>query len=128
MTGKRASTKWLVSILPAVILAMGVIGTPKVATAQPSTTAPPPEVCKNCHANYYETYKTHKHSTKSDPRTPANRGDCAACHGDGTAHAKAGGGRGVGGIVNPSPRSKSLTAEARANICLSCHSDNRHLA
>jgi len=124
MTGKSAS-RWLVSILPALILAIGVIGTPKIATAQPSTTAPPPEVCKNCHANYYETYKTHKHSTKSDPRTPANRGDCAACHGDGTAHAKAGGGRGVGGIVNPA--SKTLAAEAKNSICLTCHQGGKRI-
>jgi len=120
MTGKRASTKWLVSILPALILAIGAIGTPEVAIAQLASAGPPPaEVCKNCHASSYETYKNHKHSIKIDPRTPASRGECVACHGDGTAHVKAGGGRGVGGIVNPG--SKTLAADAKNDICLTCH-------
>ena len=125
MTGKRAS-KWLVSILPALILAIGVIGTPEIAIAQPASAGPPPaEVCKNCHANSYETYKIHKHSTKADSRTPANRGECAACHGDGTAHVKAGGGRGVGGIVNPA--SKTLAADAKNGICLTCHKGGKRI-
>lgn len=93
--------------------------------AQPASGAPGPEVCKNCHAPYYETYKTHKHSTKADPRTPANRGECSTCHGDGTAHVKAGGGRGVGGIINPA--SKTLAAEAKNSICLTCHQGGKRI-
>jgi DmsE family decaheme c-type cytochrome len=93
------------------------------AAAQPvpgNPAGPGAEVCKACHAPYYETYLTHPHSAKGDRRSPANAGECAACHGDGTAHVKAGGGRGVGGIINPGAKSP-LSAEAKSNICLTCH-------
>lgn len=97
-----------------------------VLAAQPAATraaaGPGPEVCKSCHAAQYESYMTSVMSAKGDPRTPGAQGGCVVCHtanGDGTAHVKAGGGRGVGGIVNPA--SKSLSPEAKAKICLTCH-------
>ncbi len=124
----RSRLKWprVLGVFSGALLLLA--GTPALA-AQPgaaqTTGAPGAEVCKACHAPYYETYKTHKHSTKADPRTPANRGECATCHGDGTAHVKAGGGRGVGGIINP--RSKSLAAEAKNSICLTCHQGGKRM-
>ena len=87
-----------------------------------------PEVCKGCHEAYFETFQASIHGKKGHPKTPASNGGCIACHANGAEHAKAGGGRGVGGIVNPSPRNKNMTAEQKSNVCLACHSDNRHLA
>jgi DmsE family decaheme c-type cytochrome len=46
--------------------------------------------------------------------------ECENCHGPGSAHVKAGGGRGVGGILSfgaDDPRS----AEEKNGICLACH-------
>jgi len=80
---------------------------------------PGPEVCKGCHTDKFESYMASVMSAKGNPRSAASAGDCAACHGDGTEHVKAGGGRGVGGIVNPA--SKSLSADAKNKICLTCH-------
>ena len=94
------------------------------AIAQP----PGPEVCQNCHAEYVETFDASIHGKKGHPKSPASAGGCVACHGDATEHVKAGGGRGVGGIRALSPRNKSLSAEQKSEVCLSCHSDNRHLA
>jgi DmsE family decaheme c-type cytochrome len=105
--------------LAAVILVAGLIGVPNVARAQLATTGPAAEVCKDCHANSYATFKAHKHGTKADARAPANLGECASCHGNGTEHVKAGGGRGVGGIVNPG--SKSMASDAANGVCLTCH-------
>jgi DmsE family decaheme c-type cytochrome len=120
---KRASPcglAWLLSVL----FLFGTLFFSLEAAAQ-AARGPGADVCKNCHANYYETYQTHKHSTKGDPRAPANRGECAACHGDGTAHVKAGGGRGVGGIINPG--SKTLAADAKNGICLTCHQGGKRI-
>jgi DmsE family decaheme c-type cytochrome len=88
--------------------------------------APGPEVCKGCHEAYANSFAASIHGKAAHPRTPANNGNCSTCHGDGTEHVKAGGGRGVGGIVNPG--SKTLPAEQKDKICLTCHQQNRHLA
>jgi len=110
------------------LAAASLAGFLALSSAPAIAQAPGPDVCKNCHAGYVETFEASIHGKKGHPKSPANAGGCAVCHGDGTEHVKAGGGRGVGGIVNPSPRNKSMPAEAKSNICLGCHSDNRHLA
>ena len=91
---------------------------PQLATAQ----APGPEVCKACHASHVESYLDTKHGQKGNLKGP----DCQACHGDGTAHVKAGGGKGVGGILGFN--NKAITADSKAAVCLGCHASNRHLA
>src|SRR5512146_1461005 len=110
---------------------MGAIGAMLFAFAGVGTAqaAPPgPEVCKGCHAAQVASYEASVHGQKGNPNGPAHAGECAACHGDGTKHVAAGGGRGVGGIINPGPRSKSMSAEAKSRICLTCHEANRKLA
>ncbi len=84
--------------------------------------APGPEVCKNCHSDHVESYLATKHGQKGNVSGP----DCQTCHGDGTEHVKAGGGRGVGGILGFN--SKAIPADRKAGVCLSCHEGNRHLA
>jgi DmsE family decaheme c-type cytochrome len=102
----------------AFIAALAITSAPALAQA------PGPEVCANCHADYSATFHASKHGTKADSRTPAAGQACATCHGDGTEHVKAGGGRGVGGIRNLG--SKLIPAEEKTRICLTCHqSGNR---
>src|SRR5215467_3117801 len=91
------------------------------AAAEP----PGPEVCKACHEAYFESFSHTVHGAKDNPRSPAANAGCSSCHGDGTKHVEAGGGRGVGGIINPG--SKALSAEAKDKICLTCHEDIRAL-
>jgi len=80
----------------------------------------PEEVCKACHQEPFSSYSSSKHGTKADLRAPANRGGCLVCHGEGALeHAKKGGGRGVGGIINPG--SKTVSADTKNGICLTCH-------
>jgi DmsE family decaheme c-type cytochrome len=105
----------------AVVIALGALA------LQDAVAAPPgPEVCQGCHAPYVETFDASIHGKKAHPRSPANAGACSTCHGDGTAHVAAGGGRGVGGIVNPG--SKTMPAAQKDQVCQTCHAANRHLA
>ena len=89
---------------------------PRLAGAQ----AADAEICKACHVEKHDSYVGSRHGVKTDSRTPANRGACLVCHGDGALeHAKKGGGRGVGSVVNPG--SKTMAADAKNKICLTCH-------
>jgi DmsE family decaheme c-type cytochrome len=101
---------WLRSLAGAVLL----------AGAAPLAAQDVAEACQGCHADYYDSYKAHRHGTKSDARTPANKGECVACHGAGALeHAQKGGGRGVGGVINMG--SKTVPAATKNAACLSCH-------
>ncbi len=116
----RNVSKWFHTI-GAIAFALGFIGSaPAAVTAQPADQT---ETCKGCHASQFETYQASKHGTKGDSRAPASTAGCNTCHGDGAAHIKAGGGRGVGGIINPG--SKSLASDAKNSVCLTCHQKGR---
>ncbi len=113
--------------LPAIVFAgfLFLIG------AQPAAaqSAPPgPDVCAGCHEDKVQSYQQSMHGQKGNPKAPAAGLECAACHGDGTKHVEAGGGRGVGGIINPDPKNKAMTAEQKSAICLNCHETTKNLA
>lgn len=79
------------------------------------------ETCKTCHEDKYESYIKTAMGNKLNPDTPAAKHECETCHGPGAAHVDAGGGKGVGGIKNPSVKS-SLPVKEKNAICLQCHS------
>ena len=113
----------LAALLPAVLLGMGLLAAPGLASAQGG--APGPEVCKNCHQESYDAFMATRHGMKVDARTPAAKGGCATCHGDGTAHVKAGGGKGVGGIKNPA--SNAMSSDEKNAVCLTCHEGGKRM-
>ena len=92
------------------------------AVAQARTPAPESEICQGCHADRVESYKQTKHGQAGNQKGP----DCVTCHGPALEHAKAGGGKGVGGIIGFN--NKDVSAEKKSGTCLSCHGGNRHLA
>src|SRR4029078_13294891 len=101
----------LLITLATLILGIGLMVDPSLTFAQ---SAPGPGVCKNCHLDKYESYQGSVHGQKGNKRGPANAGECSTCHGDGTEHVKAGGGRGGGGIIKP--RAKWLAPEGKGAV------------
>jgi DmsE family decaheme c-type cytochrome len=99
---------------------------PKAPVSAPHRTSAPVEatyvgakVCMTCHATQAESFS---HTLMGRiGKTQKGKFDCENCHGPGSAHVKAGGGRGVGGIISFRPEDQSRTAEENNAICLSCH-------
>src|SRR6185369_983800 len=77
------------------------------------------KVCVTCHANQAESFS--RTLMGKIGKTQKGKFDCENCHGPGSAHVKAGGGRGVGGIISFRPEDLSRTAEENNSICLGCH-------
>ena len=76
------------------------------------------KVCAGCHAPLIAEFQ--KTLMGRISLTQPGKFSCENCHGPGSAHAKAGGGRGVGGIMSfeaDDPRS----ADEKNGICLACH-------
>jgi len=77
------------------------------------------KVCATCHASQTELFK---HTLMGRiGMTQKGKFDCENCHGPGSAHVNAGGGRGVGGIISFRPDDLSRTAKENNAICLACH-------
>jgi DmsE family decaheme c-type cytochrome len=99
-------------------------GKPKAAKGKASKSAPVDatyvgeKVCMTCHASHAAEFG--KTLMGKLAKTQPGKFACENCHGPGSAHAKAGGGRGVGGILSfgeTDPRS----VEERNGVCLNCH-------
>ena len=78
------------------------------------------KACATCHAPLIALF--HKTLMGKIGETPAGKGkfECENCHGPGSAHVKAGGGRGVGGILSFGADDPRPVAERNA-VCLNCH-------
>jgi len=99
---------------------LGPLSAQAQTTFGPKAQVPGPEVCAGCHEEKVKAFLGTKHGNKVDPRTPISQGGCTTCHkGDAEAHVKAGGGKGVGGMV--SLASKTIAQGDKNQICLGCH-------
>jgi DmsE family decaheme c-type cytochrome len=77
------------------------------------------KVCLTCHATQAASFE--KTLMGKIGKTQPGKFDCENCHGPGSAHVKAGGGRGVGGITSFRPEDQSRSADENNAVCLTCH-------
>jgi predicted CXXCH cytochrome family protein len=73
------------------------------------------ESCAGCHAKQAQEFKHSTHARIAVPEGAHPQG-CETCHGPGSLHVAAGGGRGVGGIINP---------RRDPSTCFACHLDKK---
>jgi DmsE family decaheme c-type cytochrome len=80
------------------------------------------EVCKACHAPQFEKFSQTKMGKVFlfNARTLREKQACESCHGPGSNHVAAGGGRGVGGLIN-FRKDSGETAKVQNEACLQCH-------
>jgi len=85
------------------------------------------QVCTGCHANQSARFGQTVMGKifLKNPRNAQEKAGCETCHGPGSAHVAAGGGRGVGGMISFRADDASRTAEENNAICLSCHEKGR---
>ena len=80
------------------------------------------QVCMGCHASHAASFNlTVMGRVFRNPRNAQEKGGCETCHGAGSLHVKAGGGRGVGGIISFRKDDASRPVAENNAICLSCH-------
>ena len=77
------------------------------------------KVCLGCHTTQAAAFE--KTLMGRIGKTQKGKFDCENCHGPGSAHVTAGGGRGVGGIISFRPEDQARTAEENNGVCLACH-------
>jgi DmsE family decaheme c-type cytochrome len=80
------------------------------------------QVCMKCHVVQAAAFGvTLMGKIFRNPRNAQEKGGCETCHGPGSLHVKAGGGRGVGGIISFRLDDPAQDVESLNSICLSCH-------
>jgi DmsE family decaheme c-type cytochrome len=95
---------------------------PAKAAADDEATFVGSQVCLGCHTTQAAAFnQTTMGRIFRNPRTAQEKGGCETCHGAGSSHVKAGGGRGVGGIISFRKNDASRTVADNNAICLSCH-------
>jgi DmsE family decaheme c-type cytochrome len=81
-----------------------------------------PQVCVGCHAVQAAAFsQTLMGKVFRNPRDVRERGSCETCHGPASLHVKAGGGRGVGGLISFRLDDARYSAEDYNAVCLGCH-------
>jgi len=93
----------------------------EVAKAGPATYVGN-EVCKACHVSQYEKFSQTQMGKifLFNARNETEKQACENCHGPGSNHVAAGGGKGVGGMLT-FRKNSGESAERQNGACLGCH-------
>jgi DmsE family decaheme c-type cytochrome len=107
---------------PPVIAAKGEKAKTPVKADAAEATYVGSQVCLGCHVAQAAAFnQTLMGRIFRNPRNAQEKANCETCHGPGSLHVKAGGGRGAGGIISFRPDDASRTVAENNSICLSCH-------
>lgn len=119
MTRTLIAAVWVAMLLGCAQLAWS-------AAAEPAKQAPATyvgnEVCQACHAPAFEKFSTTVMGKifLHNPRNETEKRACENCHGPGSNHVSAGGGKGVGGLVT-FRKDSGESVERQNETCLNCH-------
>jgi DmsE family decaheme c-type cytochrome len=119
MTRKLIAAVWVAMLLGYAQLAWS-------AAAEPAKQAPATyvgnEVCQACHVPAFEKFSTTVMGKifLFNPRNETEKRACENCHGPGSNHVSAGGGKGVGGLVT-FRKDSGESVERQNETCLNCH-------
>lgn len=134
---RRACRPWFgPGIIALLALVAAVLGFPDASDAQrpAAKSAEPPagyagvEACKGCHEEQYDKFSQTKMGRLflKHPRNTKESAACESCHGPGKAHADAGGGKNVGGLIS-FVKNDPTPVERRNAACLACHTKGDRL-
>jgi DmsE family decaheme c-type cytochrome len=84
------------------------------------------DVCKACHAPQFDKFAETQMGKifLFNARTLREKQGCESCHGPGSNHVEAGGGRGVGGMITF--RKDAEPGKVQNGACLQCHEKGMH--
>lgn len=86
---------------------------------EPAWTPGDAKQCFECHEEAYKAFFSSAHGAAMDPRTPAGKQNCDACHGDSEIHVKSEGKK-LGKILSFGSKTP---AEKKNEVCLGCHAN-----
>jgi DmsE family decaheme c-type cytochrome len=119
--GFSALTEFAKQVGPKLPTLRVAVDKPAKAEAEEATNVGP-QVCMRCHVVQAAAFGvTLMGKIFRNPRNLQEKASCETCHGPGSLHVKAGGGRGVGGIISFRLDDPAQDVESLNAICLSCH-------
>lgn len=116
--GRNVALVFCMAMLLASVTAWGQTSPPAPSSGQSEYVGS--ETCVLCHPDQESRFKrTTMGQIFANPRTPAEKLGCEACHGPGKAHVDAGGGKDT--IPLRFAKDANETAERKNDACLTCH-------